>query len=208
MSFKIIMGLFDFLSKQKVSGIINFLKLENWHNSLTPEQQKKLKEYSGEGEDLIKGEISYSSRTQKHFLWVTATNAIYHKDYEFAIYLVEEGLTAQGSLVDQHFIYHAFIEAYQKQSDYENAKKYCLAELEDFSKGPKGRVPRAMPVGECIGGDMVCLGHGSPSIWPRSLSNRVSRCLDSEISPPYPESWGAGLFEKTFPESDEEFAWV
>ena len=73
---------------------------------------------------------------------------------------------------------------------------------------PKGRVPRAMPVGECIGGDMVCLGHGSPSIWPRSLSNGVSRCLDSEISPSYPEFWCAGLFEKTFPESDEEFAWV
>ena len=65
-----------------------------------------------------------------------------------------------------------------------------------------------MPVGECIGGDMVCIGHGSPSIWPRSLSNGVSRCLDSEISPPYPESWCAGIFEETFPESDEELGGV
>ena len=81
-------------------------------------------------------------------------------------------------------------------------------ELKGSSNNPKGRVPRAMPVGECIGGDMVCLGHGSSSVWPRSLSNGVSRCLDSEISPPYPESWCAGLFEETFPESDEEFAWV
>ena len=77
-----------------------------------------------------------------------------------------------------------------------------------FLISPKGRVPRALPVGECKGGDMVCLGHGSPSIRPRSLSNGISRCLDSEISPPYPESWCAGLFEKTFPESDEKFAWV
>lgn len=128
------MGLFHFLSKQKVSGIIKFLKLEDWYNSLTPEQQKKLKEYSGQGEELIRGEISYSSQTQKHFFWTTATNAIYHKDYEFAIFLAEKGLTAQGSLVDQHFIYHAFIEAYEKQNDYKNAKKYCLAELEEFSE--------------------------------------------------------------------------
>lgn len=128
------MGLFDFLSKPKIRGIIKFLKLEDWYCSLTPEQQRKLKEYSGEGEDLIKGDISFSSQAQKHFFWTTATNAIYHKDYEFAIFLIEKGRTAQGSLVDEHFIYNTLIEAYEKQKDYKNAKKYCLAELEDFSK--------------------------------------------------------------------------
>lgn len=119
---------------KKVRGIIQFLKLEDWYNSLTLEQQRKLKEYSGEGEDLIKSEISYGSQTQKHFFWTTATNAIYRKDYEFAISLAENGLTAQGSLVDQHFIYSVLIEAYERQNDYEDAKKYCLAELEKFSK--------------------------------------------------------------------------
>ena len=74
------------------------------------------------------------------------------------------------------------------------------------SNNPKGRVPRALPVGECEGGDMVCLGHGNPSVWPWSLPNGVSRCLDPKISPPYPESWSARLFEKTFPESHEKFA--
>lgn len=128
------MGLFDFFSNPKVSGIIKFLKLEDWYNSLTPEQQKRLKEYSGEGEELIKGEISFSSQTQKHFFWTTATNAIYHKDYKFAIFLAEKGLTAQGSLIDQHFVYNAFIDAYEKQNNYKNAKKYCLAELEEFPK--------------------------------------------------------------------------
>jgi tetratricopeptide (TPR) repeat protein len=128
------MGLFDFLAKPKVRGIIQFLKLEDWYNSLTPEQQRKLKEYSGKGEDLVKGDIFYSSQTQKHFFWTTAVNAINRKDYEFAIFLAENGLTAQGSLADQHFIYNVFIEAYERQHDYENAKKYCLAELEEFSK--------------------------------------------------------------------------
>lgn len=128
------MGLFDSLRKPKIKGIIKFLRLEDWYCSLTSEQRRKLKEYSGEGEDLIKSDISYSSQTQKHFFWTTATNAIYHKDYEFAIFLAEKGLTAKGSLVDQHFIYHAFIEAYEKQNDYKKAKKYCLAELEEFSE--------------------------------------------------------------------------
>ena len=32
--------------------------------------------------------------------------------------------------------------------------------------------------------------------------------MDPEISPPYPESWSARLFEKAFPESREEFAGV
>ncbi len=128
------MALFDFSSKENVNGIIKYLELENWYNSLNPEQQMKLKEYSGEGENLIQGEICSSSQTQKHFFWTTATNAIYNKDYEFAIYLAQKGLTAQGSLIDQHFIYSAFIEAYIKQDDYENAKKYCIAELEEFPK--------------------------------------------------------------------------
>ena len=73
---------------------------------------------------------------------------------------------------------------------------------------PKDRVRRALPVGECEGGDMIYWGHGNPSIWPWSVSNGVPCCLDSQISPPYPESWYTGLFEETFPENTEEFTGV
>ena len=55
---------------------------------------------------------------------------------------------------------------------------------------------------------MIYLGHGNPSIWSWSLSNGIPRCLDSEISLPYPECWCAGLFEKTFSENTEELAGV
>ena len=55
---------------------------------------------------------------------------------------------------------------------------------------------------------MVCLGHGNAIIRTWSLSNRISHSLDTEISPPYPESWCAGIFKQTFPESNEENAWV
>ena len=29
--------------------------------------------------------------------------------------------------------------------------------------------------------------------------------MDTEISPPYPESWRERIFEQTFPEGDKEF---
>jgi tetratricopeptide (TPR) repeat protein len=146
------MGLFDFSPKPKIRGIIKFLKLEDWYISLTSEQQRKLKEYSGMGKDLTKGDISYGLQTQKDFFSATANNAIYNRDYEFAIFLAENGLTAQGSLVDQHFIYNTLIESYKKQRDYENIKKCCLAEVEDFSeigselkKDFDGELPPSIP---------------------------------------------------------------
>ena len=51
---------------------------------------------------------------------------------------------------------------------------------------------------------MVCLGHGSESVWAWSLSDGIPCGLDSEISPPYPESRCAGLFKQTFSEGTEE----
>jgi len=54
-------------------------------------------------------------------------------------------------------------------------------------------------VGECEGDDMACLEHGNTSIWAWSLQNEAPCCMDLEISPLYPESWSARLFEKTFP---------
>jgi tetratricopeptide (TPR) repeat protein len=126
------MGFLDSLMQPMIGGIIKFLQLTDWYCSLTSEQQKKLKEYSGHGEHLINGNIS-SSQTQKHLLWTSAINAVHAKDYEYAIFLAEKGRSAQGSLVDQHFIYNAFIEACFRKGDYENTKKYCVAELEDFS---------------------------------------------------------------------------
>ena len=75
-----------------------------------------------------------------------------------------------------------------------------------ISNNPKDRVPQALPVGECEGGDMVCIRRGNLSIWERSLSNRVSRSIDPETSPPYTEPWSARLLEKTFPGSHEEYA--
>ena len=49
---------------------------------------------------------------------------------------------------------------------------------------------------------------GDEVIWTRRLSYRISYSLDTEISPPYPESWGAGIYKQTFPKDNEKDARV
>jgi tetratricopeptide (TPR) repeat protein len=126
--------------------------LEEWYSSLTSEQQEKLKLYSGEGEDLIRGEIIQSSQTQQGFFGTAASNADSRKDYEFAVFLAKRGLESQGTLVDQHYIYNALIEAYRRQGSYEDVRRYCLAELEGFQQIGKalkrefgGELPSSIP---------------------------------------------------------------
>ena len=41
---------------------------------------------------------------------------------------------------------------------------------------------------------------GDETIRARCLSHRISHSLDTEISPPYPESWRKGVYKQTFPQ--------
>ena len=49
---------------------------------------------------------------------------------------------------------------------------------------------------------------GDEVIWAWCLSDGISRSLDTEISAPYPESWGAGVYKQTFPQGIEDDARV
>ena len=51
---------------------------------------------------------------------------------------------------------------------------------------------------------MIRWASGDPIFRTQCLSDGVSYRLDTEISPPYPKSWGAGIFTKTFSEGDDE----
>ena len=53
---------------------------------------------------------------------------------------------------------------------------------------------------------MIICASGDTIFWTQCLSDGVSYHLDTEISPPYPKSWGAGVFAKTFSEGDDELA--
>ena len=71
---------------------------------------------------------------------------------------------------------------------------------------PKGRVPRAVPVGECGGVDMIYCGDGESIFWARGISDTISYRVDTKISTPHPESWREGVFGQTSSESDERDA--
>ena len=53
---------------------------------------------------------------------------------------------------------------------------------------------------------MIRWASGNTIFGTQRLSDGISYCLDTEISPPYPKSWGAGIFKKTFSEGDDELA--
>ncbi len=117
-----------------------------------PESQRMLEEYTKESEDLVENDLSLNSGGQKHSLWVSASNAIHDKDFDLAISLATKALSTPGSLTDQHFAYNGLIEASVKKKDYEAAKQYCLAELEDFAeignalrKDFDGELPATIP---------------------------------------------------------------
>jgi len=128
------MILSSFYSEPKLGGVVKLLSLEEWYNSLTQEEQRKAKDYSGQNENLVLGEFLSTSQSQKHFFWTTATNAIHRKDYDFAISLAQKGLQMKGSAVDQHFLYSALIDAFGRKGEYEQAKTYCMLELTEFSE--------------------------------------------------------------------------
>ena len=44
---------------------------------------------------------------------------------------------------------------------------------------------------------------GSKIIKSQCVSDGISYCVGSEVSPPHPECWRCGVFEETFSEADE-----
>jgi len=49
---------------------------------------------------------------------------------------------------------------------------------------------------------------GDEIIWAQRLSYRISRNLDTETSPPYPESWRKGIPEEDFAADSGGTAWL
>ena len=46
--------------------------------------------------------------------------------------------------------------------------------------------------------------YGDEVIWAQRLSYRVPYCVDTEISPPYHESWCKGVYKQAFPQGIKE----
>src|SRR5665647_159652 len=118
----------------KLAGLDSFIKslrIEGWFKGLTSEQQMKLLEYWDDEERVVYRDSF--PRSQKRFFWGVANNALIKKDNEFAIFMAEKGLQAEGSSRDQHFIYNKLIMALWQLGDYERAKQCCLSELDKIT---------------------------------------------------------------------------
>lgn len=113
-----------------IGGLIKYLNLESWFNSFSGVEQAKIIHYYGE--DIIKGNILNTSQTEKSLISVISSNALFYNDLDFAILLTKEGLKAKGKSVDQHFIYNNLVDAFLRKRDYENVKRYCYEELEEW----------------------------------------------------------------------------
>jgi len=140
------MGIFDTLFKPKIGGVIASLGLQDWYLSLTPDEQENVNLCTAWGDRLLRGEVPVA-QTQMSFIHEIAQHAL-REDPGFAVSMALKGLEVSGSLIDKHFLYNTIIMAYDRKGDYENAKKYCLMEVdefEDFAKAWKDRFPGLFP---------------------------------------------------------------
>ncbi|MCU8361431.1 hypothetical protein M2G65_22690, partial [Vibrio vulnificus] len=120
-----IMGIFDiFRKKPKVSGIIKYLKLEDWWlNELTDEERQTiLSTHSSMGNEgsIIDGEIVSSSQTQLHFFWglVSWFNKPHLRHIAYKLISKAETIVdAQSDPIDIHFLYSAKLEVCYKDRD-------------------------------------------------------------------------------------------
>ena len=61
-------------------------------------------------------------------------------------------------------------------------------------------------MGEWVDDDMIKYKNGNILKWPWSIQDRVSYCMDTEISTPYPKSWHKRIFNQTFSEDNKNHA--
>lgn len=138
------MGIFDlFKRKQKVNGIIKYLKLEDWWlNELNDEEREIiLSTYSpmGSEQSIIEGEIYSSSQTQLHFFWglIGWFNKPGMRHIAYKLISKAETLIDNNSYsLDVHFLYSTKLEVCYKDRDLrpnglELAIKACKQQIEN-----------------------------------------------------------------------------
>lgn len=147
----------------RIGGIIKYLGLTDFWNSLSKGEQDDLVRYyrGGLGADPngspIKGDINFSTQTPINYLSNILSWADSEKNYELADKIIERGEESvkdgQGSYVDIHFFYQHAAECYYKQRDIrdDGIKKtvsYCMRDIELYPCYSKlfikeyGSVPR------------------------------------------------------------------
>ncbi len=130
--------------KKKYGGIIAFLKLEKFWESLLPEEREFIKEcyasslggLNSKHLDNPKVEAS-TTQSDSGFLSNYAVWAISKKKYELADKLLEEALRTNKNQVDLHFTYNSLIDlCYKRRNEgpewIERCIKYCMEDIIKF----------------------------------------------------------------------------
>lgn len=122
------------ISNDQNGGILRALKLEDWYNNLSKEQQEKARRYSSDGENFTQGVYTPPYGTQKDFLFEIAKGAFGADDFYYAIFLAKEGLRPdmEGSESIRVQLYDILIRGYSKLEEWKRVKEYCFEELGAF----------------------------------------------------------------------------
>lgn len=138
------MGLFSKPKKEKpVNGMIKYLGLESFWQSLSQEEKDALLRYYGAGVGfdgknmLIDGHISSSSNTRFNFFSSMIGWTVKDKNYSLAEKLIRAGEVEpvnESNVVDAHFFYQETAECYYKQRDLRpdaiaRTEAFCLNDL-------------------------------------------------------------------------------
>lgn len=136
---------------KKYGGLIAFLGLEDFWDSLLPEEQKFIRECyassfsSGERNpkylDSPEAHIS-TTQTASGFLWAYAGWAISKKRFDLAEKLLNEAIKRKTNNIDLHFIYNHLIDlCYKRRNEgpewIERCIKYCLEDIKIFPEFKK-----------------------------------------------------------------------
>jgi len=144
-------NLFQKQPKRKYGGLIAFYNLENFWDSLLPEEREFIREcyastYStGERDprhlDNPKVRIS-STQSAAGFLCGYSSWAISRKKFNLADKLLKEAIKRSTNNIDLHFIYNHLIDMCYKRKDespewIEQCIKYCLDDIKIFPEFKK-----------------------------------------------------------------------
>ncbi|ELY39849.1 tetratricopeptide repeat protein [Natronorubrum tibetense] len=137
----------DFLNpwKRNDPNLLEYLELNEWYESLSEEEQRKLGKYStvfGESDvgALLNQSISSTSQTQQSYLKSVGSRAARNEDYEFAEKVLLRALEAEDDNPnDRHFVYNTLIRMYYDQRDeradaIENCIKYCKEDIDHIDE--------------------------------------------------------------------------
>ena len=131
-----------FSRNKKLGGIIGYLGLDDFWNSLTSEEQRIL---TPDGyPSPIEGDFSNPYSTPLGYFGIDLLWAVAAHDYVLADKMIEYGhqYYSSGNILDKHFFLNNAAECYYKQRDIRDdaldlCEKYCLMDIELFEKNKK-----------------------------------------------------------------------